>query len=260
MRVSSDFRELARRALSGKWGSAVLTTLVASILGADIAMAGGPSVSRVTNYVSNTMGKGGSDHSYSTQLSSLSVTTLTYIFGAVMAITGLIIIIGLVQYVIGSFVSLGLIQYNLDLIDGRDAELSQIFSKASMFGKAFWLRLRMSIFTFLWSLLFIIPGIIKAYSYSMSGFILTENPEMTAEEAMEVSMKMMKGNKWRTFILDISFLGWYFLSVLTFGLLSIFWVNPYNAATIAELYITLRKQAIKEKYEYYEELNDVDIK
>lgn len=55
MRVSSDFRELARRALSGKWGSAVLTTLVASILGADIAMAGGPSVSRVTNYVSNTM-------------------------------------------------------------------------------------------------------------------------------------------------------------------------------------------------------------
>ena len=65
-------------------------------------------------------------HSYSTQLSSLSVTTLTYIFGVVMAITGLIIIIGLVQYVIGSFVSLGLIQYNLDLIDGRDAELSQI--------------------------------------------------------------------------------------------------------------------------------------
>lgn len=99
--------------------SAVLTTLVASILGADIAMAGGPSVSRVTNYVSNTMENGGGDHSYSTQLSSLSVTTLTYIFGAVMAITGLIIIIGLVQYVIGSFVSLGLIQYNLDLIDGR---------------------------------------------------------------------------------------------------------------------------------------------
>ena len=67
MRVSSDFREVARRALSGKWGSAVLTTLVASILGADIAMAGGPRVSRVTNYVSNTMGKGGSAHSYSTQ-------------------------------------------------------------------------------------------------------------------------------------------------------------------------------------------------
>ena len=167
MRVSSDFRELARRALSGKWGSAVLTTLVASILGADIAMAGGPGVSGVTNCVRNTMGNGGSDHSYSTQLSSLSVTTLTYIFGAVMALAGLIIIIGLVQYVIGSFVSLGLIQYNLDLIDGRDAELSQIFSKASMFGKAFWLRLRMSIFTFLWSLLFIIPGIIKAYSLSL---------------------------------------------------------------------------------------------
>lgn len=243
MRVSSDFRELARRALSGKWGSAVLTTLVASILGADIAMPGGPSVSRVTNYVSNTMENGGGDHSYSTQLSSLSVTTLTYIFGAVMAITGLIIIIGLVQYVIGSFVSLGLIQYNLDLIDGRDAELSQIFSKASMFGKAFWLRLRMSIFTFLWSLLFIIPGIIKAYSYSMSGFILTENPEMTAEEAMEVSMKMMKGNKWRLFCLEFSFIGWNILGILSLGI-GMLWVTPYQNAAVAAFYDEISREPL----------------
>ena len=94
----------------------------------------------------------------------------------------------------------------------------------------------------------------------MIPYIIAENPKIERKKAFKLSKQMMKGNKWRTFILDISFLGWYFLSVLTFGLLSIFWVNPYNAATIAELYITLRKQAIKEKYEYYEELNDVDIK
>ena len=125
-----------------------------------------------------------------------------------MAVVSILIIVGLVQYVIGSFVSLGLIQYNLDLIDGKDVEFGQIFSKASMFGKAFWLRLRMGIFTFLWTLLLIIPGIIKSYAYSMSGFILAENPEMTAKEAMQVSEKMMAGNKWRLFCLQFSFIGW----------------------------------------------------
>ncbi|MDO5305388.1 MAG: DUF975 family protein, partial [bacterium] len=169
MRVSSDFREQARDALSGKWGSAVLTTLIASILGADVTMTVGSNASSVVQSVSNTMKGGDADVSYKNLLSSIPVTTLTYIFGALMAIAGLALIVGIVQYVIGSFVSLGLIQYNLDLIDGREAELGQIFSKAPMFGKAFWLRLRMQIFTFLWTLLFIIPGIIKAYSYSMAG-------------------------------------------------------------------------------------------
>lgn len=232
MRIASDFRELARRALSGKWGAAVLTTLVASILGADITMNGGSSVSGITSSVSNTMNNG-ADSSYDGILSTMSITSLTYILGAVMAIVTVLIVVGLVQYVIGSFVSLGLIQYNLDLIDGKDVQFGQIFSKASMFGKAFWLRLRMSIFTFLWTLLLIIPGIIKAYSYSMSGFILTENPEMTAKEAMQVSEKMMIGNKWRLFCLQISFIGWQILCIFSLGI-GYLWLKPYmNAATAA---------------------------
>lgn len=189
MRVASDFRELARRALSGKWVSAVLTTLVASILGADIMVNGGSSTSGITNSVTNVVNRGNGDSSYNGILSTMSITSLTYILGAMMAIVTVLIVVGLVQYVIGSFVSLGLIQYNLDLIDGKDVEFGQIFSKASMFGKAFWLRLRMGIFTFLWTLLLIIPGIIKSYAYSMSGFILAENSEMTAKEAMKVSEK-----------------------------------------------------------------------
>ena len=191
MRVASDFRELARRALSGKWVSAVLTTLVASILGADIMVNGGSSTSGITNSP-NVVNRGNGDSSYNGILSTMSITSLTYILGAMMAIVTVLIVVGLVQYVIGSFVSLGLIQYNLDLIDGKDVEFGQIFSKASMFGKAFWLRL-MGIFTFLWTLLLIIPGIIKSYAYSMSGFIMAENPEMTAKEAMQVSEKMMAG-------------------------------------------------------------------
>lgn len=243
MRVSSDFREQARDALSGKWGSAVLTTLIASILGADVTMTVGSNASSVAQSVSNTMKGGDADVSYKNLLSSIPVTTLTYIFGALMAIAGLALIVGIVQYVIGSFVSLGLIQYNLDLIDGREAELGQIFSKAPMFGKAFWLRLRMQIFTFLWTLLFIIPGIIKAYSYSMAGFIMTENPEMTAKEAMEVSERMMQGNKWRLFCLNISFIGWNLLGMLSLGI-GMLWVNPYQNAAVAAFYDEISRQPL----------------
>ena len=234
MRVASDFRELARRALSGKWGTADLTTLVASILGADIMVNGGSSTSGITNSVTNVVKRGNGDgSSYDGILASMSITSMTYILGAVMAVVSILIIVGLVQYVIGSFVSLGLIQYNLDLIDGKDVEFGQIFSKASMFGKAFWLRLRMGIFTFLWTLLFIIPGIIKSYAYSMSGFILAENPEMTAKEAMQVSEEMMAGNKWRLFCLQFSFIGWQILCILSLGIGSL-WLTPYmNAATAA---------------------------
>lgn len=234
MRVASDFRELARRALSGKWVSAVLTTLVASILGADIMVNGGSSTSGITNSVTNVVNRGNGDgSSYDGILASMSITSMTYILGAVMAVVSILIIVRLVQYVIGSFVSLGLIQYNLDLIDGKDVEFGQIFSKASMFGKAFWLRLRMDIFTFLWTLLLIIPGIIKSYAYSMSGFILAENSEMTAKEAMKVSEKMMAGNKWRLFCLQFSFIGWQLLCILSLGI-GFLWLTPYmNAATAA---------------------------
>ena len=250
MRVASDFRELARRALSGKWVSAVLTTLVASILGADIMVNGGSSTSGITNSVTNVVNRGNGDgSSYDGILASMSITSMTYILGAVMAVVSItsltyilgammaivtvLIVVGLVQYVIGSFVSLGLIQYNLDLIDGKDVEFGQIFSKASMFGKAFWLRLRMDIFTFLWTLLLIIPGIIKSYAYSMSGFIMAENPEMTAKEAMQVSEKMMAGNKWRLFCLQFSFIGWQLLCILSLGI-GFLWLTPYmNAATAA---------------------------
>ena len=234
MRVASDFRELARRALSGKWVSAVLTTLIASILGADIMVNGGSSTSGITNSVTNVVNRGNGDSSYNGILSTMSITSLTYILGAMMAIVTVLIVVGLVQYVIGSFVSLGLIQYNLDLIDGKDVEFGQIFSKASMFGKAFWLRLRMGIFTFLWTLLLIIPGIIKSYAYSMSGFIMAENPEMTAKEAMQVSRKNDgKETNGDCSACNLASIGWQYSLYPQFGI-GFLWLTPYmNAATAA---------------------------
>lgn len=96
------------------------------------------------------------------------------------------------------------------------------------------------LYTFLWSLLFIIPGVVKAYEYRMIPYLLAENPEMSKEEAFAISKQMMSGQKWRTFVLDLSFFGWIILSGLTCGILSIFYVNPYMFSTQAALYEALR--------------------
>lgn len=96
------------------------------------------------------------------------------------------------------------------------------------------------LFTFLWSLLFIVPGIIKSYEYRMIPYILAENPGMPSEEVFRISKDMMYGEKWDTFVLDLSFFGWNLLSVFTCGLLSIFYVNPYYDLTNVELYNVLK--------------------
>lgn len=91
----------------------------------------------------------------------------------------------------------------------------------------------------LWSLLFIIPGIIKEYEYMMVPYLLAENPHMGKDEALAISKQMMAGNKWKAFVLDLSFIGWHILSALTCGILEIFYVAPYVDATHAALYDTL---------------------
>lgn len=133
-------------------------------------------------------------------------------------------------------------------------EMKVVFQKGNWINVAIIMFLR-NIYNALWYLT-IIGGVIKTYEYRMIPYILAENPKAKRKETFKLSKQMMKGNKWKTFILDMSFFGWNFLSVLTGGLLSIFYVNPYNAATIAELYSTLRKDALKEKYEYYEIISE----
>lgn len=92
----------------------------------------------------------------------------------------------------------------------------------------------------LWSLLFVIPGIIKSYEYRMIPYILADNPEMPTEEVFAESKRLMSGNKWKAFVLDFSFIGWQLLSVLTCGILSIFYVDPYQYSTNAALYEALK--------------------
>jgi uncharacterized membrane protein len=100
------------------------------------------------------------------------------------------------------------------------------------------------LFTFLWTLLFIIPGIVKCYAYSMIPYIMADNPKMEYKRAMTLSMAMTKGHKWKIFVLDLSFFGWGILGLLCCGI-GIAFLAPYIAATKAEMYVVLRRNAME---------------
>lgn len=127
----------------------------------------------------------------------------------------------------------------------RDEKVSieNMFKGFDNFLSAFVLELVNSIFIFLWSLLLIVPGIVASLSYSMSVFVLKDNPTITASEARHKSIELMKGNRWKLFCLEFSFIGWILLSLLTFGILFI-WVLPYMGLAKAEFYKTLTGEPV----------------
>ena len=96
------------------------------------------------------------------------------------------------------------------------------------------------LFTLLWTLLFLIPGVVKAYSYRLAPFILRDNPELSALEVITRSRQLMKGNKWRAFVLDLSFIGWFLLGAVTLGIVDLFWAVPYHQSAEAALYLDIK--------------------
>ena len=101
----------------------------------------------------------------------------------------------------------------------------------------------MGLYIFLWSLLFVIPGIIKMYQYRMAPYLIMEDPSLTTEQALNLSRRMTDGEKWDMFVLDLSFIGWILLGALTFGIGTLF-LLPYIEATQAQLYFTLRQKVM----------------
>lgn len=118
-----------------------------------------------------------------------------------------------------------------------------------------WVMLCRSFFQFLWNLT-VIGGIVKHYEYILIPYILAENPKVSRKDAFTLSRQLMRRNKWKFFLLDLSFLGWHFLSLCTLGLLSYVFVHPYVAACRAEIYATLRRNYVLSRSPGYESLND----
>ena len=162
---------------------------------------------------------------------------------------GLSIIVGLILSAlaltfVGSFVlmgpfQLGFAMFFLEVVREGRGNLETGFKGFKQFGTAFVAFLLVFIFTSLWSLLFIIPGIIAQCRYAMTFFILADNPTISASDAMKKSKEMMDGHKLELFFLELSFFWWYILGIITFGLAMIY-VAPYVETTIAIYYERLK--------------------
>lgn len=170
------------------------------------------------------------------------------LFLVTLIIVGSVFVCSLIP-VVGSFVgtfivapvfSLSLCMIYLKLTEKEQITVGNSFDGFSATGKAAWLNILITFFTFLWSCLFVIPGIIKSYSYALAYYILADNPELTAREALNQSKEMMNGHKMELFVLHLSFIGWGFLVGFTFGIAGIY-VLPYMNATVANFYKSLKE-------------------
>lgn len=119
-------------------------------------------------------------------------------------------------------------------------DLGMLFDGFKDYGRIFLTLLLMSVYVFLWALLLLVPGFIKAYSYSMTPYILKDRPDLKYNAAIEESMRMMRGNKMKLFLLDLSFIGWALLCILTLGI-GLLWLEPYTVSARAAFYEELKR-------------------
>lgn len=152
------------------------------------------------------------------------------IVGALMSI-----IPGIAAIILGPVLLMGLTYVELDVRDGKGVSIERLFDPFHDFGRVWVVNFLMGLYTFLWSLLFVIPGWIKKYSYAMAPYIVAENPDISADDAITRSREIMDGHKWELFVLDLSFIGWHLLGPLTFGLIYIY-VSPYIALAKVNFY------------------------
>lgn len=198
MKTSSELRAQAWGVLSGKWGMAVVATLVYFV------------------------------------------------------ISGVLSFIPFVNWIATLLVSLplayGFTIMLLNVVRGSDVQLDTMGEGFKDYGRILGTMLLSSVYQFLWALLLIVPGIIKGYSYALTPYLLKDNPELKFNAAIEESMRLMSGNKMRLFLLDLSFIGWFLLGIITFGI-AFLWITPYWNTARAAFYEDLMK-ALRDIGEY----------
>ena len=241
MKCAKDFRSEARAALSGHWPSAVLAGIIAAITGGGIIYSTG----------SGSAASSGSETALENSLVNIEALP-PVVFTVLSVLVAVIAFLAVVSIVIGGAVSLGYAKYNLSLFDKKSANVEDIISQFNRLGDGFVMRILSGLYILLWSLLLIVPGIIAVYSYSMAPYILYENPGMKASEAIAASKELMKGNKWRLFCLEFSFIGWSLLAALTLGIGGLF-LRPYVEAAGAAFYREISaERAVKQDSAYGE--------
>lgn len=221
----SQLRARARANLRGKWGISIGAMLVAGIFGATMASGGFSLNLNIDAEV----------------LQLLPTDLAAFITTVAASIASVGSGLNFLHLILGGVIQLGYGKFLLAQHDGREYQVKDLFSQFDRFGVGFLQRFLRNLFTALWSLLLIIPGIVKSLSYAMTPYILADHPELTAKQAINASKEMMDGYKGDLFMLELSFIGWDILNLLTLGIGS-FWLSPYKEATYAAFYRELLAQ------------------
>lgn len=213
---ASDYRRIARERLANNWSVSIGIAVIASLLGGLLV---GSSFLPEFNF---------NVREYSTDIFGGDIQ-ISIDSGAFL---------GLPAFILGGVLELGYSAFLLKQYDQQPASFQDLFSQFERFGAGFCQAFLRGLYTALWSLLFIIPGIVAHYRYAMTPFIMLEKPELSASEAINASKELMYNHKWELFCLDFSFIGWDLLCVLTLNIGHIA-LNPYRNAAYAVFYRTI---------------------
>ncbi len=168
----------------------------------------------------------------------LMALVVCLLYSAIMSVASSVLVGALI---LGGFLMFGLCRVFLQMVRSQKdkIDIADLFCGSEHFGDLLVLFLLQGLFTALWTLLFVIPGIVKSYAYSMAFYIKHDHPEYDWKKCLDESQRYMKGYKWQLFCLDFSFIGWILLSLLTLGI-GMLWVSPYQMAARANFYENLR--------------------
>ena len=213
MLLNSELRAQARERLDGKWGTFVLMTFLMYVISAILQIPG--SVGDLLKVLSP-----------ENALTSESMSSIS-------------LVLSLLALPLGWGLTVSLLRNHRE----ESVDIENLFDgfRRGRYVRVFCALFLVNLFTFLWALLLIIPGIMKAFSYALTPYILLDEPELTAKQAISRSCEIMQGRRWKLFCLYLSFIGWGILSVLTFGI-GFLWLVPYMNASIAAFYEDARAE------------------
>ena len=213
MQLNSELRAQARERLEGKWGTFVLMTFLMLVI---------QTILQIPGYIGSLL----EILSPENVLASLSFSNISNI-------------LSLLALPLSWGLTVSLLRNHRE----ESVDLENLFDgfRGGRYTRVFCALFLVNLFTFLWALLLIIPGIMKAFSYALTPYIIMDEPELTARQAITRSCEIMQGRRWKLFCLYLSFIGWGILCLLTFGI-GFLWLVPYMNASIAAFYEDARAE------------------
>ena len=232
MRDNTELKSIGKAAFKANYWSSVVASLVL------YALLGGTAAANSANGSSAETTVQG--QSIENAVNGLTDTQQFAVLGAI-ATAGLVITIIslLIKIFLTNPLQVGCYHFFRNNVATTGATLNDLKEGFGDYGRVFITLFLRDLFLVLWSLLFFIPGIVKSYSYRLVPYLMKDHPELSPTEAITRSRQMMDGHKWQAFVLDLSFIGWYLLGILTLGAVTIFWANPYHDNAAAAFYLDL---------------------